>query len=236
VTDQTQYGMAALVAAWNRIRANRRTAGIAASVSDSISVEEHVRVIIGSGALKTEGQDPGVEEEQLGKVPELLIPASIVLPAGQVDEGQLIEAVAWPWFEIIKKLEQDPQFLHKLDWRTLEELIAGAYRREGWDEVILTPPSGDKGRDVIASKRGVGAIRFYDQVKKYAPGHKVVANDVRALVGVLTVDPNVSKAVITTTASFAPGVYDEMKNLIPYRLELKDGPKLNEWLIGLGSK
>jgi restriction system protein len=165
---------------------------------------------------------------------ELLIPAAIIVAGDEVAEGQLIKAVALPWFETIKALERDPDFLYQLDWRKMEELIAGAYTRTEWDEVILTPRSGDGGRDVIASKRGVGAIRFFDQVKRYKPGHKVPADHVRALLGVLSIHPNVSKAVITTTALFAPGVQEEMKAFIPYRLELKDGPRLREWLMGLG--
>jgi restriction system protein len=165
---------------------------------------------------------------------ELLIPAAIVVVGDKTTEGQLIEGVAISWFEILKECGRDPDFIHRLDWRRVEELIAGAYKREGWDEVILTPRSGDGGRDIIVTRRDFGSICFYDQVKAYKPGSKVPADDVRALVGVLTIHPNVSKAVITTTATFAPGVHDEMKALIPYRLELKDGPKLREWLIGLG--
>ena len=142
-----------------------------------------------------------------------------------------------PWFDIIKALERDPNFLHQLrDWRIVEELIAGAYKRDGWPEVILTPRSGDGGRDIIASKPGFGAIRFYDQVKAYSPGHNVPADDVRAIFGVLNLHPNVSKAVITTTALFAPGVDEEFKPVMPNRLELRDGPRLREWVIGLGAK
>jgi Restriction endonuclease len=61
----------------------------------------------------------------------------------------------------------------------------------------------------------------------------VRADDVRALLGVLTRDQNVSKGVITTTATFAPGVVAEMAPFIPFRLELKDGARLMEWLNGL---
>jgi restriction system protein len=165
---------------------------------------------------------------------ELLIPAAIIVAGDDVAEGQLIDAVALPWFEILKELRRDPNFLYQLDWRKLEELIAGAYKREGWPEVILTPRSGDLGRDVIASRPGVGAIRFYDQVKGYSPGARVPAKDVRELAGILTRDQNVSKAVITTTTLFAPGVQNEWEAFIPYRLELKDGPALRDWLLGLG--
>lgn len=87
------------------------------------------------------------------KVPELLIPATVTVLGDKVAEGHLVEAAALPWLEIIKELERDPTFLHRLnDWRKIEELIAGAYTREGWDDVILTPRSGDGGRDIIASK------------------------------------------------------------------------------------
>jgi restriction system protein len=188
----------------------------------------------GTGSIGIEGQQPGVEQQRIVS-PELLIPAAIIVVGGETAEGELIEAVSLPWFDILKELDRNPNFIHQLDWRKMEEFIAGAYTREGrWDEVILSPRSGDGGRDIIATKRGLGSIRFYDQVKAYSPGHRVPANDVRALLGVLTLHQNVSKAVITTTARFAPGVYDEFKPVIPHRLELRDGPKLHEWLMGLG--
>ncbi len=37
----------------------------------------------------------------------------------------------------------------------LEKRIAGAYERAGYPEVVLTPRSGDAGRDIIATKPGV---------------------------------------------------------------------------------
>jgi len=46
-----------------------------------------------------------------------------------------------------------------------EEIIAGAYKKAGFDEVTLTPRSGDLGRDVIAIKKGLGSVRVIDQVK-----------------------------------------------------------------------
>ena len=124
----------------------------------------------------------------------------------------------------------------KISWRKLEELIAGAYERQGWSEVILTPRSGDKGRDIIATKPGIGSIRFYDQVKAYKPGHIVKADEVRAMYGVLNLHQNVSKAIVTTTSQFAPGVFDEFKAAMPYRLELKDRAPLLEWLQQIRSQ
>jgi restriction system protein len=212
-----------LVEHWKMTEARR-------AASASIPVEFASQVIRPSGIPSGEAfGTPSIE-----RLPDILIPVAVVVLGDKTSEGRLVDAVGIAWFEIIKQLSADPHYLYNVNWRTLEEVVAGAYEREGWPEVILTPRSGDGGRDVIVSKPGLGAIRFYDQVKAYKPGQKVPAEDVRALLGVLTIHPNVSKAVITTTALFAPGVTDEMKALIPYRLELRDGPKLREWLMRLG--
>src|SRR5215475_10395170 len=49
----------------------------------------------------------------------------------------------------------------------------------------------------------------------HKPGHLVTADEVRAMYGVLTLHQNVSKAVVTTSSRFAPGVYDEFKPVMP---------------------
>jgi len=171
-------------------------------------------------------------------LPDVLLQAAVVCFGEKVQEGQLIEGVAIPWFEIIRHLDRDPSFLFKIPWRKLEELIAGAYEREGWPEVVLTPPSGDGGRDVIATRPGLGSIRIVDQVKAYSPGHLVTADEVRSMLGVLQQDLNVSKGLVTTTSGFAPRIAedDRLKAFMPYRLELRGGVDLRNWLIDLTKK
>jgi restriction system protein len=51
--------------------------------------------------------------------------------------------------------------------------------------------------------------------------------------GVLDRDRKASKAIITTTSTFAPGVLKEFKDSMPSRLELRDGAQLREWLRGM---
>jgi len=63
-------------------------------------------------------------------IPDLLIQATIVASGDKTAEGQLVEGVAIPWLEIIRELERNPNFLHEVNWRTFEELIAGAYKRK----------------------------------------------------------------------------------------------------------
>ena len=194
---------------------------------------EAARVAAGWQTMQRGVPPPDLAPPSGDAAPDLLIQAAIVTFGDKTTEGRLIEAVAIPWLEIVRKLARNPRFLHEIDWRTMEELFAGAYKKEGWPQVELTPRSGDKGRDVIATKPGFGSIRIIDQVKAYRPGHKVPADDVRALLGVLTREQNVSKGIVTTTSTFAPGIEDELKAFIPNRLELKDGPRLLEWLGGL---
>jgi restriction system protein len=163
---------------------------------------------------------------------------TLVVPGPHVNDGIIVEAVTAPWIEIVKHLERDPNFLHSVPWRKLEEVIAGAYKKAGFDEVVLTSASDDKGRDVIAVKRGFVQVRVLDQVKAYKPGHLVDANDVRALLGVLSGDQNASKGVVTTSSDFAPRTVDDpfIKPFIPYRLELVNGLELIRRLSRLVEK
>jgi restriction system protein len=81
-------------------------------------------------------------------------------------------------------------------------------------------------------------VRIIDQVKAYAPGHRVPANDVRALLGVLQADQAASKGLVTTTSDFAPGVHTDpfIAPFIPTRLELVNGPELVKRLADLAGK
>lgn len=85
---------------------------------------------------------------------------------------------------------------------------------------------------MIATKHGFGSIRILEQVKAYAPGTKVTHDQVRAMLGVLAIDQNASKGLITTTSDFQPLVRtsEDFKPFIPHRLELKNGAELREWL------
>lgn len=164
-----------------------------------------------------------------------LLMQAVIIPSPKVSEGKLIEAVAVPWFEIIKLLEKDPAIAFKISPEKWEEIVAGAYKTAGFDEVVLTPRSGDLGRDVIAIKKGLGQVRVIDQVKAFNPSHLVDANDVRALIGVLHGD-GASKGFLTTTSDFAPKLRSDplITPFMPSRLELINGKTLLARLQELG--
>lgn len=167
-----------------------------------------------------------------------LVVQSVVVAGDKTKEGSLIKSVDFVWHELLKLIQADPTIIHQIDDRKWEEILAASYVAHGFEEVTLTPRSGDFGRDVIAVKRGFGTIRILDQMKAYRPGHVVPANDVRALVGVLMSDPRASKGVVTTTSDFAPRIKDEpnLKELIPFRLELVNGKQLIERIETLSAK
>jgi restriction system protein len=147
---------------------------------------------------------------QIDGMPPLLLQA-VVAKGEKTSDGQLILAVTLPWVDIINALQKDPQLAFQISPRKWEEIIAGAYKRAKFDEVILTPHSGDHGRDVIAIKKGIGQIRIIDQVKAFKAGNLVTADDVRSLLGVLEGD-GASKGFLTTTSEFAPKLREDNIN------------------------
>lgn len=166
-----------------------------------------------------------------------LLLQTVIVPSRKTDEGQLIEAVTLPWFEIIEALSSNPSLAWQISDRKWEEIVAGAYKKAGFEEVTLTPRSGDHGRDIIAVKKGLGSVRIIDQVKAYKPGHLVTANDVRALMGVLQGD-GASKGFLTTTSDFAPRIKEDplIIPFMPSRLELINGEMLIKRLEELSKK
>ncbi len=166
-----------------------------------------------------------------------LLLQAVVIPGRNVSEGRIIESVAPAWLEIARLMKDDASILYRIDPRKWEEIIAGAYKQAGFEEVTLTPGSGDFGRDVIAVKYGLCTVRVIDQVKAYKPDHLVTANDVRALLGVLLSDRAATHGLVTTTSDFAPRIHDDpyITPHLPHRLQLINGPELVKRLTGLAS-
>lgn len=75
-------------------------------------------------------------------------------------------------------------------------------------------------------------MRIFDQVKRYKISRPVTYEEVSALVGTLTFEGDVSKGIVTTTSTFAPKIYEneKVKQLMPWRLELRPRDALLSWL------
>lgn len=204
----------------------------AKAVDDGISLEDFSGLAIIRDRIIRQVQ----AEDLVARMPfSALLGMQILDRHGEVTDGAIVTATSVAWWAIWNKLQKEPGALNEFaqNPRAFEEFLAGAYDLAGFDEVILNPRKGDHGRDVIAEKKGFFAIRVLDQAKAYSPGRIVTHDDVRAMVGVLSMDQAASKAVITTTSQFAPMVRDPSQpyaGLMPTRLELKDGQELIQWL------
>jgi restriction system protein len=161
--------------------------------------------------------------------------SSVIIPERASAEGVLIKATSLVWDEIVKALGADWSIAYSLPSERWEEIVAGAFKRDRYDEVTLTPRSGDHGRDVIAVKHGVGCVKIIGSVKRYAAGNLVPYDDIRALLGVMSGERNASKGIITTTSDFPPNVAEDpfIGPFLPTRLELMNGGKLLKWLADL---
>jgi len=157
---------------------------------------------------------------------------AVVQSQAKVPDGRVVTAIAHSWNAIVDAIQANWNVAFEIPPATWEELIAGALDRYGFDEVILTPRSGDFGRDVIAVKCGVFSMRVIASVKAYSPQNAVRYEDVRSLLHVLTTDPQASKAIMTTTSQFPPNLMKDrsISQFLPYRLELVDGNGLGPWL------
>src|SRR5262249_24070587 len=147
------------------------------SASPSVEVKAQrvppaVRPSMENSSAPSPAAKPRDESGSQANYPDILLQAELIHLGNATNDGRLVAGVSVAWFEIIAQLAKDPNFLFQIPPRKLEELIAGAYERAGFTEVILTPRSGDLGRDVIASKPGFYSIRIIDQVKAYRPGHR----------------------------------------------------------------
>ncbi len=201
----------------------------------TVRIEEAVTATASVGSVVVTGMD-AILEKAIRPLESILL--QMVVEFGEkTTEGQRIEVVTLPWFKIIQHIVKDPAAIFQISPRKWEEIIAGAYKEAGFEEVTLTPRSGDHGRDVIAVKRAIASVRVIDQVKAYGPRYRVTADDVRALLGVMHVDP-ASKGVLTTTSDFAPKLPEDplIRPLIPSKLELVNGEMLIRRLKELTDK
>jgi restriction system protein len=159
----------------------------------------------------------GSAEEFVPNFP-VLVSQTVIIPYAKTHEGQLIRAATFPLDAIIERILKEPSLMYEVDPRKWEEIIAATYDASGlFDEVTLTPRSGDGGRDVIAVKKGFGSVRLIESVKRYTPGTKTTAEEARALLGVLLSDPQASKGMVSTTWEFAPKILEnpQIKQYVP---------------------
>lgn len=173
-----------------------------------------------------------VKEEEITKE-EVVEPTTLILPPEHQD--RIVRAENIP-FRLIHAILHDPRHMHNLTPRQFEEFIAEVVDHLGFSNIILTPPSGDGGRDVIASNEINGIpMTFFFECKKYAEGNKVQLDTLRSLLG--TVAHHATEAnmgVLVTTSTFTKGCKDLIMS--ECRLDGKDYDGLLGWVGELKKK
>lgn len=107
---------------------------------------------------------------------------------GEEEKSALITVDSLP-LKLVAKIMRSPHEVKNLTPRQFEEFVAEILSQLGFTRVILTPRSGDGGKDVIASHQINGIpLSFYFEYKKYADGNKVQLNTLRALLGTMAHD------------------------------------------------
>lgn len=167
-----------------------------------------------------------------------LVMSSVLVPKAKTIEGQLIETTSRAWYEIIEALQKNWALAYTLPAEKLEEIVAGAFHKDGYDEVTLTKRSGDDGRDVIAIRNGAVGIKVIASVKRYAEHRLVKYDDVRALLGTMSGELDTSKGLIATTSDFPKKLHKArfIQPFFPTRLGLMNGTQLLDWLTKLARK
>ena len=105
--------------------------------------------------------------------------------------------------EIYSHFLNNPDDLHKLEWRAFEILLCRIFQNHGF-KAILGPGRGDEGIDIhLWQEDPLGDVLTVVQAKKYAPHRNIGQTDVAALYGVSVVE-NANKALFVTTSNYAP--------------------------------
>ncbi|WP_370691289.1 restriction endonuclease [Bradyrhizobium sp.] len=136
-----------------------------------------------------------VEQIRNGSNVATVVVSGLIIPERQDAEGILVKSYGALWLEIARQLGTDWSKAFQLSSREWEEMLAGAFAKEGY-QVTLTPSSGDRGRDVIAVRDGVGSMRILGSMKRYAPDNLVTRAHVHEMFGVVGTDLGATKGIM----------------------------------------
>jgi len=174
----------------------------------------------------TDPQDEALAREAESKLVEI-IPAEALENLKRVEFAPLV---------LLDRALRDPEIMRRINAREFEGFVAALVEQLGFDDVVLTPRSGDEGRDVLATKRihGISVMCAFE-CKKYAPNRPVGPDIARALLGTITHSrTRVAKGILVTTSYFTPSARTFL--LTEPTLDGKDFDGIVAWLREYGSK
>jgi HJR/Mrr/RecB family endonuclease len=138
------------------------------------------------------------EEEENDENPKIILPKEF---------QERLKAVQFLPVKLFEKISNDPNLMHGMNPIDFEYFIAELMDKSGFENIIVTPRSGDKGRDILATKTVCDVpIIFAFECKKYAPNRKIKPEIMRALLGTVShPQTKANKGVLVTTSSFTRG-------------------------------
>lgn len=156
-------------------------------------------------------------------------------------EEQIIEIVPADTLERLKRVDfapitllddvlRDPDAMRALSARDFEGFVATLIEQLGFEDVTLTPRSGDGGRDVLAVKRIHGlSILCAFECKRYAANRPIGPDIARSLLGVISHgETRATTGILVTTSYFTPAANKFI--LTEPNLDMRDFDGIVDWL------
>lgn len=180
--------------------------------------------------IRTIGK-PFDENEFIDCVSWLLSPLENVISAAKAykqDTFHIIEMMSPPWEEVCKYIAQHPEYLHELNPRKFEMLVAEIFKSYGWS-VDLTAQTRDGGYDIIAVKRMLPTeLRVLVEAKRWAPNKSVGVQVVRSLYGLRAVH-SFSQVILATSTYVSKVAKKEFQRVIPWELDFIERDAILTW-------
>lgn len=135
---------------------------------------------------------------------------------------------------LLDRALRNPELMYQLGARDFEKFVAALVEQLGFEDVNLTPPSGDGGRDILALKRVHGlSILFAFECKRFARDRPVGPEIARALLGTISHGATrAAKGILVTTSHFTPATRQFI--VTEPLLDGRDFDGIVEWLREYG--
>jgi len=143
-------------------------------------------------------------------------------------DRQVVTLVASPWEEMCRFITNNPSFLHTMNPRKFEELIAEIFIDYGW-QVDISAQTRDGGYDILAIRRSLPTdLKLLVEAKRYAPDHSVGVEVVRSLYGVRVLN-SASQVVLATSSYVSRDAKREFERQVPWELSFLERDEILAW-------
>lgn len=171
-----------------------------------------------------------VDDKSASEQPDEVAPSERLVELVPAEALERLRSVDLLPLRILDRIYERPAEMHQLTPRQFEELVAEILEGLAFTDILLTPPSKDKGRDIVAVQRVAGIpVLFAFECKRYSPKRKIGVATCRTLLG--TISQAATKAnvgVLVTTTTFTKGASEFF--LTETSVKGRDFDGVVEWL------